>query len=95
MKMAEGMHFSVVCAEDLPRLPGSSDRPGADFGDMAIMSINEGLDFVEEFGLDGFLDIVDQAIDNQIPIDWFNKVMTDHKVARECFPYLGRYESIE
>ena len=36
LKMAEGMHFSVVCAEDLPRLPSSSDRPGADFGDMAV-----------------------------------------------------------
>ena len=33
--MAEGMHFSVVCAEDLPRLAQSADRPGADFGEMA------------------------------------------------------------
>lgn len=30
--MAMGMHFSVVCAEDLPRLATSTDRPGADFG---------------------------------------------------------------
>jgi pimeloyl-ACP methyl ester carboxylesterase len=36
MPMAEGMHFSVVCAEDLPRLPLATDRPGADFGDMAV-----------------------------------------------------------
>ena len=35
LRMAEGMHFSVVCAEDLPRLPVSGDRPGADFGEMA------------------------------------------------------------
>ncbi len=27
-----GMHYSVVCAEDLPRLPQASDAPGADFG---------------------------------------------------------------
>ena len=27
-----GMHFSVVCAEDAPRLGRASDRPGADFG---------------------------------------------------------------
>ena len=29
---AMGMHFSVVCAEDLPRLSMSADAPGADFG---------------------------------------------------------------
>jgi len=33
MRMAEGMHFSVVCAEDLPRLALAADMPGADFGD--------------------------------------------------------------
>ncbi len=31
-QLAMGMHFSVVCAEDLPRLATSSDRPGPDFG---------------------------------------------------------------
>ena len=31
--LAEGMHFSVVCAEDVPRLAQAADRPGADFGD--------------------------------------------------------------
>jgi pimeloyl-ACP methyl ester carboxylesterase len=31
-KLAMGMHFSVVCAEDVPRLADSADRPGADFG---------------------------------------------------------------
>ncbi|WP_088287081.1 alpha/beta hydrolase [Ideonella sp. A 288] len=30
--LATGMHFSVVCAEDVPRLAGDIDRPGADFG---------------------------------------------------------------
>lgn len=33
MRMAEGMHFSVICAEDLPRLEGAADAPGRDFGD--------------------------------------------------------------
>ncbi|MBA4176032.1 MAG: cysteine protease [Leptothrix sp. (in: Bacteria)] len=33
MRMSEGMHFSVVCAEDLPRLAQATDAPGADFGD--------------------------------------------------------------
>ncbi len=33
MAIAAGMHFSVVCAEDVPRLALSTDTPGADFGD--------------------------------------------------------------
>lgn len=32
MRLATGMHFSVVCAEDVPRLSSSTDKPGADFG---------------------------------------------------------------
>ncbi len=31
-RLAAGMHFSVVCAEDLPRLAQSSDAPGRDTG---------------------------------------------------------------
>ncbi len=31
--MAQGMHFSVICAEDYPRLAASTDAPGRDFGD--------------------------------------------------------------
>jgi pimeloyl-ACP methyl ester carboxylesterase len=31
--IAEGMHFSVVCAEDLPRPGQPRDPPGADYGD--------------------------------------------------------------
>jgi pimeloyl-ACP methyl ester carboxylesterase len=31
-KLYEGMHFSVVCAEDVPRLPQSPDQPGSDYG---------------------------------------------------------------
>jgi hypothetical protein len=59
------------------------------------VTVGMALDFVDEFGVDSFLDVVDQVIDNQLPIDWFKKVMEDHKVARECFPYLGRYVSTE
>ena len=32
MRLATGMHLSVVCAEDVPRLRLSDDKPGADFG---------------------------------------------------------------
>jgi pimeloyl-ACP methyl ester carboxylesterase len=31
-RVATGMHFSVVCAEDIPRVALSVDRPGAEFG---------------------------------------------------------------
>jgi pimeloyl-ACP methyl ester carboxylesterase len=31
--MAEGMHFSVVCAEDYPRMDQAKETPGADLGD--------------------------------------------------------------
>lgn len=32
-RIATGMHFSVICAEDLPRLPRATDGRGKDFGD--------------------------------------------------------------
>ncbi len=32
MGLAMGMHFSVVCAEDAPRLAHAIDKPGLDFG---------------------------------------------------------------
>lgn len=32
LALAMGMHFSVVCSEDLSRLSGNQDTPGADFG---------------------------------------------------------------
>jgi pimeloyl-ACP methyl ester carboxylesterase len=32
MRLATGMHLSVVCAEDVPRLRFNGDKPGADFG---------------------------------------------------------------
>jgi len=31
-QLAAGMHYSVVCAEDVPRLAMAADAPGADFG---------------------------------------------------------------
>ena len=32
MRLAMGMHFSVVCAEDVPRLAAATDTPGVDYG---------------------------------------------------------------
>ena len=31
-RLATGMHLSVVCAEDMPRISANADKPGADFG---------------------------------------------------------------
>jgi pimeloyl-ACP methyl ester carboxylesterase len=31
-QLAAGMHFAVVCAEDVPRLDRATDKPGVDFG---------------------------------------------------------------
>ena len=31
-RLATGMHFSVVCAEDVPRMAGTTEKPGDDFG---------------------------------------------------------------
>ena len=36
LRLATGMHFSVVCAEDMPRLPVSKDKTGADYGAMDV-----------------------------------------------------------
>lgn len=33
LKLSWGMHFSVVCAEDYPRMASTPDRPAPDFGD--------------------------------------------------------------
>jgi pimeloyl-ACP methyl ester carboxylesterase len=32
MGLAMGMHFSVVCSEDFPRMARATDKPGTDFG---------------------------------------------------------------
>jgi pimeloyl-ACP methyl ester carboxylesterase len=31
MKLAMGMHYSVICAEDVPRLAATTDKPGEDY----------------------------------------------------------------
>lgn len=41
LQLAAGMHFSVVCAEDFPRLAATTDRPGLDFGDSFVSLYRE------------------------------------------------------
>jgi len=35
-RLAIGMHLSVICAEDMPRLASSTDKPGAEFGGASV-----------------------------------------------------------
>ena len=39
--LAMGMHFSVVCAEDMPKVGKNNDKPGADFGESALALYKE------------------------------------------------------
>jgi pimeloyl-ACP methyl ester carboxylesterase len=36
LELAMGMHFSVVCSEDMPMLGRNGDQPGADFGEATL-----------------------------------------------------------
>jgi len=48
------------------------------------------LNFVYEFGIEGFTDLVDYAISGELDLEWFKKIITDYKLARESFPALGK-----
>lgn len=37
----EGMHFAVMCAEDMPRVAGSNEKAGRDFGDSFVRMYRE------------------------------------------------------
>lgn len=41
VELSMGMHFSVVCAEDMPQVGKNSDKPGPDFGDSALTQYKE------------------------------------------------------
>jgi hypothetical protein len=58
-------------------------------GDHGI-TVDQGLNFVYEFGIEGFVDIVDYAISGELDLEWFKKIITDYKLARESFPALGK-----
>ena len=54
------------------------------------LSSSKALDFIEKFSLEDFKEICEMVLDKAIDEEWFIKVMTDHKLALECFPYLSR-----
>jgi hypothetical protein len=58
-------------------------------GDHGI-TVDQGLNFVYEFGIEGFTDLVDYAISGELDLEWFKKIITDYKLARESFPALGK-----
>lgn len=58
-------------------------------GDHGI-TVDQGLNFVHEFGIEGFVDIVDYAISGELDLEWFKRLMGDYKLARESFPALGK-----
>jgi hypothetical protein len=60
------------------------------FSHAGKLSSSKALDFIEKFSLEDFKDICEMVMDKAIDEDWFIKVMTDHKLALECFPYLSR-----
>jgi len=60
------------------------------FSHAGKLSSSKALDFIEKFSLEDFKDICEMVMDKAIDEEWFIKVMTDHKLALECFPYLSR-----
>ena len=58
-------------------------------GDHGI-TVDQGLNFVYEFGIEGFTDLVDYAISGHLDLEWFKRLMGDYKLARESFPALGK-----
>lgn len=52
------------------------------------LSIYQARSFTRTFGLDSFLDIVAMAMESEIDEDWFIRIMSDFKLARESFPFL-------
>jgi hypothetical protein len=48
------------------------------------------LNFVYEFGIEGFTELVDYAISGHLDLEWFKRLMGDYKLARESFPALGK-----
>jgi predicted glutamine amidotransferase len=55
----------------------------------ASVGFNTMLDFADRFGAESFVEIAYMAIDKAISEEWFIKVINDHKMALEAFPYLA------
>ena len=49
-----------------------------------------GAEFIEEFGIDNFMEVCYMALDDMIDSSWFQRILTDHICAREAFPWIER-----
>lgn len=67
---------------------GLDDLMEAGLHKAGSLSIYQARSFVRTFGLDSFLDIVAMAIDTEIDEDWFVKILSDFRLARETLPFL-------
>ena len=47
-------------------------------------------EFVEEFGIDNFMEVSYMALDDMIDSGWYERIITDFALARESFPWLER-----
>lgn len=54
----------------------------------SCLAMYQARSFVRTFGLDSFLDICAMAMESEIDEDWFIRIMSDFKLARESFPFL-------
>lgn len=52
------------------------------------ISVDQGLNFVDEFGIESFLDLVDYAISGQVDLPLFERMITDFQFARESLPHV-------
>lgn len=46
-------------------------------------------EFIEKFGIDSFMEVAYMALDDMIDSAWFERVLHDHILARQSFPWLG------
>jgi len=52
-------------------------------------------EFVEEFGIDNFMEVSYMALDEMIDSGWYERVITDFATAREAFPWLERTKPVK
>jgi len=58
--------------------------------EIKYLSRAAGYEFIEEFGIDNFMEVCYMALDDVIDDGWFMRVLTDHASAREAFPWMER-----
>jgi len=52
-------------------------------------------EFIEEFGIDNFMEISYMALDEMIDEGWYVRILTDFATAREAFPWLERTKPVK